>query len=364
MSAGGLYVHIPFCATVCPYCDFAVVAGRRSSHEAYLAALLTEARAVGPLTATSIFIGGGTPSFVSASLLSDTLRSLRALFGGTDAECTVEVNPESASVETLRALADAGVNRVSIGAQSFDPVVLRALGRAHTPSAIADAVAAARAAGIDNVSLDLIYGTAEETDASWEASLRAAVALRPEHLSCYSLQIEEGTPFGTAVARGAMAEPDEDALATRFEVASAVLGSEGLAHYEVSNWALPGRASQHNMTYWAQGDYVGLGLGAHSHRAGHRWWNTRDLSAYLADPARARAGEEHLTDAERAQEWVMLRVRLTEGVPLGEAAARLGYPLPVDDVIAAGLGVIDDGTLRLTPRGLLLGNRVAAMLAA
>jgi putative oxygen-independent coproporphyrinogen III oxidase len=343
---GGLYVHVPFCATVCPYCDFAVVAGRRNQHAAYMAALVEEARASEAFTATSLFVGGGTPSFVDPGLLGATLRDLRTRFAvADDAEITIECNPETTTSASLCALP--GVNRVSIGAQSFDPVVLRALGRTHAPEHIARAVEEARAAGIRNVSVDLIYGTAEETDASWEATLRAAVALQPEHISAYSLQIEEGTPFGTAVARGTMAQPDEDLLASRFETACAILREAGYEHYEVSNWSIPGYASRHNLTYWTQGDYLGLGLGAHSHRAGHRWWNTRDLAAYLKDPTAAVVGDERLDDAARAEEWVMLRVRLTEPIPLAEAEARL-----------------DGDDLHLTERGLLLGNHVAAMLTS
>lgn len=359
--SGGLYVHVPFCATVCPYCDFAVVAGRRASHAAYLAALVEEARAAEAFTATSLFVGGGTPSFVDAGLLGAAMRDVQTRFAiSGDAEITVECNPETTTASMLRALP--GVNRVSIGAQSFDPAVLRALGRTHAPTHIGRAVEAARAAGVGNVSVDLIYGTAEETDASWEDTLRAAVALQPEHISAYSLQIEEGTPFGTAVARGSMAHPDEDALATRFETACAILAEAGYEHYEVSNWSIPGYPSRHNLTYWTQGDYLGLGLGAHSHRAGHRWWNTRDLAAYLADPTAAQIGEERLDDDARAEEWVMLRVRLTEGIPLEEAERRLKHPLPIDAVVQAGLAVVEGHALRLTERGLLLGNRLADQL--
>lgn len=354
---GGLYVHIPFCATICPYCDFAVVAGRSSSHATYLDALLVEARNAEPMRASSIFIGGGTPSFVDPAFLGDALAEVHSMFDGDDdVEVTIECNPETTTAGMLRTLAS--VNRVSIGAQSFDPLVLRALGRTHSPDHTAGAVRAAREAGIDNVSVDLIYGTPEETDTSWEGTLRATLELEPEHISCYSLMIEEGTPFArTGVVT------DEDVQARRYETAVSMLAAAGFDQYEVSNWARPGRGSKHNMTYWTQGDYLGLGLGAHSHRQGHRWWNTRALNEYLVKPG-AVAGEERLTDAERADEWVMLRVRLVEGVPIDEASARLGRPLSFEAVVRAGLGVIDGSNLRLTPRGLLMGNQVAAMLAS
>jgi len=356
----GLYVHVPFCSALCPYCDFAVVVGRREQHERYADALLAEFEAAAwPERFETIFIGGGTPTFVDPALLARVLAA-----PGPAAEVTIEANPESTETGALRALAERGVNRVSIGAQSFAPHVLRALGRTHTAADIPRAVGAARAAGIDNVSLDLIYGSSGESVEDWRATLQQAIALGVEHLSCYALTIEERTAFGTAVARGTMTPPDEDALAERYEVACELLARAGFEHYEISNWARPGRESRHNLIYWTQGDYLGLGLGAHSHRQGHRWWNTRALQAYLADPARARAGEETLTPEQRADEWLQLRLRLIEGVDVAEAETRLARKLstPTRALQDAGLATLDQGRLHLTTRGMLLENEVALRL--
>jgi oxygen-independent coproporphyrinogen-3 oxidase len=368
VSGFGLYVHVPFCSALCPYCDFAVVVGRRELHQRYCEALVEEAGASGwSETATSVFVGGGTPTFLDASLLAGTLQWMSgAVPIAIDAEVTVEANPESATEATLRTLRAAAVNRLSIGAQSFRPHVLRALGRSHSVEDIGRAVAAARAAGFDNVSLDLIYGGPGESDEDWQATLDAAVSLAPEHLSCYALTIEERTAFGRAVARGRMPAPDEDALADRYETACAALGRAGYAHYEVSNWAKPGWASRQNLLYWTQGNYLGLGVGAHSHRDGARWWNARSLSRYLADPARARAGEERLDPGARAEEWLSLRLRLVEGFDVAEAERRLGRTLAevLSSLEREGLARLDRGRAALTTRGMLLENAVTARLLA
>ena len=364
----GLYVHVPFCAALCPYCDFAVVVGRADAHARYCDALLAEADAAGfdgPFG--SVFVGGGTPTFVEPDLLVGALRRLRDRVGWDEgAEFTIEANPDSVGIPGLRAYAAAGVNRVSIGAQSFAPHVLRALGRTHDPSAVDAAVAAARTAGIAAVGLDLIYGSTDETTEDWLSSLRSAIALEPDHISCYALTIEERTAFGRAVESGEMPEPDHDALAERYELAAEMLGVAGYEHYEISNWARPGARCAHNLTYWTQGDYLGLGVGAHSHRDGTRWWNTRSLSRYLADPTRAREGEEHLGGVARAEEWLMLRLRLLDGLDVRDATARLGRDLGDAAASLERDGLIErrDATLRLTLRGMLLENEVAGRLLA
>jgi len=366
VSGFGIYVHVPFCSALCPYCDFAVVVGRADVHERYCDALIAEARAQrGMPIATSLFIGGGTPTVLFPDLLRDLVKGLRdALPPAHDAEISIEANPESVSEEGMRAAADIGVNRVSIGAQSFAPHVLRALGRTHSDDQISHAVATARAAGIGNISLDLIYGTAGETVQDWTMSLERALGLQPDHVSAYGLTIEAATPFGKAVARGVMREPDQDDSATKYEIACAVLGSAGYKHYEISNWARPGFESRHNTLYWTQGDYIGLGIGSHSHRDGHRWWNTRALTRYLASPTEARAGEESLSEEQRAEEWLSLRMRLLDGVDLHEAAARLGPDVrrAAEACEAAGLLVIDGDLIRLTTKGMLLENEVTLRL--
>ena len=368
MSGFGVYVHVPFCSSLCPYCDFAVVVGRADMHERYCDALIDEARAQRDIpVATSLFIGGGTPTALSPALLRDLIEGLRAVLPLADgAEVTVEANPESVTAAGLREAAEAGVNRVSIGAQSFAPRVLRALGRTHSVEQAANAVAAARAAGIRNVSLDLIYGGPGETIGDWTDSVSRALEEGPDHLSAYALTIEAATPFGKAVARGAMDEPDQDDLAAKYEIVCAKLENAGYRHYEISNWARPGLASRHNLLYWTQGDYVGLGIGAHSHRDGHRSWNTRALGRYLADPAGARDGQEDLTGTQRAEEWLSLRMRLIDGVDLRDAEMRLGCDLrnAAAECERAGLLVKDGETVRLTTKGMLLENEVTLRLLA
>jgi len=366
VSGFGVYVHVPFCSSLCPYCDFAVVVGRADMHERYCDALIDEARAQPDIpVATSLFIGGGTPTALSPVLLRNLIERLRAVLPLADgAEVTVEANPESVTAAGLREAAEAGVNRVSIGAQSFAPDVLRALGRTHSVEQAANAVAAARAAGIANVSLDLIYGGPGERIGDWTDSVSRALEEGPDHLSAYALTIEAATPFGKAVARGAMDEPDQDDLAAKYEIACAMLENAGYRHYEISNWARPGSESRHNILYWTQGDYIGLGLGAHSHRRGRRSWNTRALGRYLADPTQARDGEETLTPTQRDDEWLSLRIRLIDGVDLAEAGARLGRDVraAAKECERAGLLVVEGDTLRLTTRWMLLENEVTLRL--
>jgi len=366
MSGFGIYFHVPFCSALCPYCDFAVVVGRGDVHRKYCDALIEEARAQRNVpVATSLFIGGGTPTVLRPEVLRDVVLRLReTLPVSQEAEITIEANPESVRKDGMRAAAEAGVSRVSIGAQSFIPKVLRALGRTHSAAQISDAVLASRAAGIENVSLDLIYGGPGETIEEWGESVRRALELRPEHISAYALTIEAATPFGKAVARGAMRDPDQDDLAAKYEIACGMLDAAGYRHYEISNWARPGFESRHNTLYWTQGDYVGLGIGAHSHRNGHRWWNTRALARYLADPTQARDGEELLTRPEREEEWLSLGMRLIDGVDLAEATARLGRHVraAAEACERAGLLVVEGDRLRLTTRGMLLENEVTLRL--
>lgn len=358
----GIYVHVPYCLSVCPYCDFNVYVGSSSDASAYLDAVLSEARArsgemAGP--SGTIFLGGGTPSLIAPADLARFLDSLRSIVPvSSDAEITLEANPETVSVASLRGYRAAGVNRLSLGVQSFAPHVLAGLGRSHAPAQASAAVASARDAGFGNVSIDLIFGTPGETRSDWEATLAAAIALQPDHVSCYGLTIEDGTAFGAAVARGTMAVPDEDEMAWKYEMACEMLPHR---HYEISNWGEP---SRHNLVYWTQGDYLGLGAGAHSHRAGVRSWNRKLPRAYAADPSSARDGFEELDSAARAREWLQLRLRLVDGVDLREAAAVLGRDLATASIEEAGLAVVRGDVMSLTPRGLLLENEVALRLGA
>lgn len=369
--AFGIYVHVPFCLSRCPYCDFNTYVGLEDLAPAYLEAVVREAEMWAerdaPPAAGSVFFGGGTPTLVEPRLLVSTLGGIRgALPLAPGAEITVEANPETVDAGLLAVLRDAGVNRVSIGAQSFRGEVLVRLGRAHTAERTRRSVADARAAGFDNISLDLIFGAPGESEEQWRSTLEEAVALEPAHVSCYALTIEPGTAFGAAVASGRMPPPDEDEGAAKYEIALDLLSGAGYEHYEISNWARPGRASRHNLVYWTQGDYAGLGAGAHSHRDGVRSWNRKLPREYLERPRAARAGEESLDAATRAEEWLQLRLRLTEGVGRAEAERRLGRPLGPALEVLCGAGLVEPRADRilLTRRGLLLQQEVCLRLLA
>jgi putative oxygen-independent coproporphyrinogen III oxidase len=285
----GVYVHVPFCLSRCHYCDFVTYTGMEALRRPYAAALLKEAgvAAAGlgpePPQVTSVFVGGGTPTLLPPEDLGRLLARLRELLPfAPGAEVTVEANPETVEAAVAEGLAGAGVTRVSMGAQSFDDRVLAALGRAHDAARVAAAAATLRAAGVPALNLDLIYGAPGEDAGSWAASLEAALVLEPEHLSAYALTIEPATKFGRLVAAGRMAEPGEDDLADRYGTACSVLAAAGYHHYEVSNWARPGRGSRHNLTYWRRGRYLGLGAGAHEFDGATRRWNVAGVPAYLA----------------------------------------------------------------------------------
>jgi oxygen-independent coproporphyrinogen-3 oxidase len=284
----GVYVHVPFCLTRCHYCDFVTYTGMEGLRRPYAAAVAEEAAlavaALGPEPppVTSVFVGGGTPTLLPPEDLGRVLGRLRELLTFVPgAEVTVEANPETVDAAMAEGLAAAGVTRVSMGAQSFDDRVLAALGRVHDADRVARAVATLRAAGVPAVNLDLIYGGPGEDAGSWTATLERAVALDPEHLSAYALTIEPATKFGRLVAAGRMAEPGEDDLADRYETACAALAAAGHHHYEVSNWATPGHASRHNLTYWRRGRYLGLGAGAHEFDGTSRRWNGNEVPDYL-----------------------------------------------------------------------------------
>lgn len=363
----GIYVHIPFCAARCPYCDFNTYVGLEDLAPAYFDALIVEARAWverhGPFPAAgSVFFGGGTPTLVEERLLAGFLERLRDVFEiSPRAEITVEANPETVEAPKLRVLRRAGVDRISIGAQSFVPHVLAALGRAHSAERTREAVSSAREAGFGNLNLDLIYGMPGESPADWDRTLEEALALEPEHVSAYALTIEPATAFGAAVASGRMSSPDDDDQAAKYETALDALAR--LGHYELSNWGEP---SRHNLVYWTQGEYVGLGAGAHSHVDGVRCWNVKRPASYVERATNPCAGEERLDGAARSEEWLVLRLRLVEGVDLVEAEARLGRDLrrAARGLETAGLVEPAGDRLKLTRRGLLLESEVAVRLTA
>lgn len=365
----GLYVHLPFCSALCPYCDFAVVVGRDGDHGAYIDALLIEARARAAENrwnpVHTVFLGGGTPSLMDAMAVARLLDGLRDVIGfADDVEISIEANPDSVTADAMRTLAAAGVNRVSVGAQSFDERVLAGLGRTHDAAAIPRAVEAVRASGIDEVNLDLIYGSVVEGADPWLATLEAALALEPTHLSCYGLTIEPRTAFGTREQAGERLTAPDDDLADRFLEAIDTIEAAGLRQYEVSNFARPGSECRHNLGIWCGGDYLGLGIGAHSLRAAHRWWNARNLAAYLAEPAGSKDGDEQLDASRRAEEWLSTRIRLRAGFP--QLVAEAVLPGLVDR--AAPLLDVEllhrpwPDYLATTRTGMLLDNEVTARL--
>jgi len=362
-----VYVHIPFCAARCDYCDFATWTDRAHLIDAYADACVRDLsqRALAPVD--TVFFGGGTPSLLPADRLT---RILDAIPRATDAEVTVECNPDSVALDKLRAYVDAGVNRVSFGVQSMRPHVLVALGRTHDPDNVARAVDGARAAGITRWNLDLIYGTPGETVDDWSATLDAALALEPGHVSAYALTVEPGTPLGTAVGAGERAAPDDDDQATKYELADDRLGAAGLPWYEVSNWARPGDECRHNLLYWQGGEYTAIGCAAHGYTAGRRWWNVRTPERYVeavTSGRSAEAGDEVLDDDARAAEAAVLALRTARGIKLplpGADPSRVVSCL--DDLDAAGLldrtGTRGQERAVLTRRGRLLGNEAAARL--
>jgi oxygen-independent coproporphyrinogen-3 oxidase len=370
----GVYVHVPFCLTRCGYCDFntytATELGSGASRESYAALAIGEiklaakalAGRTGPVQ--TVFFGGGTPTLLPPRDLIAILRAIDAELGlARDAEVTTEANPETVDEPVLAELRAGGFTRISLGMQSAVPHVLAVLDRVHQPGRPERCVAWARSAGFGHVSLDLIYGTPGETDADWETSLDQALAAGPDHISAYSLIVEEGTRLAARIRRGELPMPDDDVLADRYLIADDRLGAAGLRWYEVSNWAASDDARcRHNELYWTGGDWWGIGPGAHSHVGGTRWWNVRHPAAYAerisagVSPAQAR---EVLTDGERATERIMLASRLAAGCPVafltpaGRAAARTA----VEDGLASRVALAR-GAVRLTQRGRLLADAV------
>ena len=381
-----LYVHVPFCLSKCPYCDFNTYAGIEPAMPSFVAALEREAalwgERLGRPRLASLFFGGGTPSYLPTPDIARLMRAARAAFDlPPDAEATIEANPGDCSRQRLQAMRRAGFNRISIGAQSFDDNELRLLGRRHTADQAAAAVAAAQAAGFDNVSVDLMFGLPNQYAASWAHTLDAAVELGTAHVSAYALTLEPGTPMEADVRLGRLSAPDPDLAADMYELAQETLAAAGLAQYEISNWAAPGRRSVHNLAYWRSDPYLGLGPGAHSHlpagrygrAASTRFANVRSPRAYaerIADGQDAvdAAAVEELDRATEMADAVMMGLRLNDGMPDADFRARFGegiadaYPAAVAESVADGLleWDADAAALRLTERGRLLANEALA----
>jgi len=330
VNARHLYIHVPFCARRCTYCDFSIAVRRRTPVAEYLGALARELEMAGPLgDLTTIYLGGGTPS----RLGGDGLARLADLLGRPDGlvEFTIEANPDDVSAEAVRAWVSAGVNRISLGAQSFDPAVLAWMHRTHDAGQVAEAVEAARQGGLANISLDLIFALPQALHRDWARDLDLALALAPDHVSLYGLTVEAGTPLFRQIGRGESAPPPEDRYAEEYLLAHQRLGAAGLRFYEVSNAGRPGREAVHNRAYWRRVPYLGMGPSAHSFDGSSRWWNEPAYARWvslLKAGTRPVAGREILADAQRDLEQLYLGLRTVEGVELDAAdAERLGARL-------------------------------------
>ncbi|MFD2473728.1 radical SAM family heme chaperone HemW [Amycolatopsis silviterrae] len=375
----GVYVHVPFCATRCGYCDFntytAGELGSAASPRSWLDALRRELELGaeilgGAPPAETVFVGGGTPSMLGADGLAEVLDGVRSVFGlAPGAEVTTESNPESTSPEFFAGIRDAGYTRVSLGMQSAARHVLKVLDRVHTPGRPVDAAREARAAGFEHVNLDLIYGTPGERVEDLRASLDAVLSAGVDHVSAYALIVEDGTALARRVRRGELPAPDDDTLASYYELIDSVLAGAGLTWYEVSNWATDEAARcRHNLGYWQGGDWWGAGPGAHSHVGGVRWWNVKHPAKYsslLAEGQSPEADREVLAEEDRHLERIMLELRISDGLALSalddagvkeaRAAAAEGL-LEVSDLDSRGRAV-------LTDRGRLLADAVVRRLA-
>ncbi len=384
----GLYLHIPFCRHRCSYCDFNTYVGLNDLYEPYVRALQQEvarraaARTAGAhppedrtARAATLFFGGGTPSLLKPEWLGDVIRTCRGTFDvGPRAEVTVECNPGTVDAPYLCALREQGVNRLSFGAQSADPGELKLLGREHAFDDVAAAIGAARQAGFDNVNLDLIFGLPYQQLATWRRTLDLTLALEPDHVSLYALTIEQGTPMYDWVRRGDVPYPDPDAAADMYDYAEEAMGRAGFTHYEISNWCKPGRACAHNLIYWRNEPYHGLGAGAHSSSVRRRWWNVRRPADYVERVQRGEgveSGHEEIDGPTSRGETMMLGLRLLqEGVDRERFARRYGAPIEhfyADELRAGqerGLLEVTPERVRLTSKGHFLSNQALMLFVA
>ena len=388
-----LYVHIPFCLTKCPYCDFNTYQGIEGQIPDYLDAVVAEigawSVALGRPAVNTVFLGGGTPSYLPDGGVARILDAVADGFGiRPAAEITAECNPNDLSEARCAGLLAAGVNRISIGVQSMDNGLLALLGRRHDAAEAVAALERCRRAGFDNINLDLMYGLPQQTAAQWRDTMAQTLALAPEHLSLYALTLEEGTPLRRWVEQGRLPEPDPDVAADLYDYARSALAGAGYQHYEISNWSQPGRAAQHNLAYWRNLQWLGVGPGAHSALAGCRFWTVRGPRDYArragewlrmakasgawdaVTPSRIRQVPtvddiEEIDAATAAAETMFLGLRLLDGMDLGAASERIGidlrerYRQELDELTAAGLVVwAADGRLRLAEQAYLIANQV------
>ena len=366
----GLYIHIPFCKHKCDYCDFYSLAHSEEKIEAYVQALLRHLEEVAPRAAAqvvdTVYFGGGTPSYLGEKHLTKLLKTIRRRYKvASDAEITLECNPDSAGdVKMLKKLRKAGFNRLSLGVQALDDETLRAVGRIHTVQQVHGAVAAARQAGFTDLSLDLIYGLPGQTMAHWQETLAAAAALAPEHLSCYGLKVEEGTPLWAK--KDTLILPDDDTQADMYLYTVDYLAQQGYGQYEISNFARPGHESRHNLRYWRLQEYAGFGPGAHSDMGGVRFAYERDLDRYIAGDLRL-SEHEQIDPMERDMETIMLSLRTVAGLDLQDYVRRFRQKAePLEKLFteyeAHGLARRTETGWRLTPRGFYVSNSIIVSL--
>lgn len=369
-----LYIHIPFCARRCGYCDFTTFTaeelvrdGISVTHNTYVDSAISElklARRVlgeGTIGVPTIFIGGGTPSLIDPTLLAETLNTVRNLFElSPQAEVTIEANPDSVTPEGLDVWRDAGVNRISMGMQSAVPHVLQVLDRTHNPENVERSVKMARDAGFEQISVDLIYGAPGESLEDWKRTLESALSLGTDHISAYALIVEEGTRLAAQVSRGELVMPDDDETATKYEIADEAFTSAGLPWYELSNWSKSGSQCQHNIAYWESKDWWGIGPGAHSHVQGVRWWNVKHPAAYASKLAQSHSpasARETLDSLSRRVEKILLQLRLREG--LDAALLDTAGLSAADEWISQGHLESRDQRLVLTRSGRLVADAIA-----
>ena len=366
----GLYLHIPFCAAKCAYCDFYSLARSEDRMDDYVAALCRHLTESAPQAdrhrVETVYFGGGTPSYLGVKRLLRLLQTVKKRYHlAPDAEITLEANPDSAGDwRALRKLRHAGFNRISLGVQSSDDAILRQIGRIHTWEQVKNAAEAIRRAGFDNFSLDLIYGLPGQTMEIWRQTLDDAVALAPEHISAYGLKLEPGTPLYQR--RESIVLPDDDLQADMYLYAVDFLAQNGYEQYEISNFAKPGRASRHNLKYWHMEEYAGFGPGAHSDWGGVRYAYDRDLNGYIAGELRLSESSE-TPPMERQQEYIMLSLRTVEGISRREVEYHYRRPFaPMESLFqtyaAHGLAEATEAGWRLTPRGFLVSNQIIGAL--
>ena len=386
----GLYVHVPFCKTKCPYCDFNTYQGIENLIEPFLPAITSEITCWGDALAyppvKSVFFGGGTPSYLPQGDIERILVAIQSSFQvDPAAEISIEANPGDLDEAACAGILNQGVNRLSIGVQSLDNDLLNLLGRRHQASEAVSAFQSARQAGFDNVNLDLMYGLPNQSMEQWQKTLSSLIELTPEHISLYALTIEEGTPMHRWAAEGKIPEPDSDLAADMYQHAREVLAEAGYHHYEISNWSLPDRACEHNLVYWENGPYLGVGPGAHSRLGEYRFWTVLSPRDYntkaatwadsgvqpLADLVETAlqgiptlGGWEHLSLETTCSETMFLGLRLLDGLNLSEASAIAGTDLakkfetPIQECLNLGLLEQDGDCLKLTMQTYLVANQV------